>query len=325
MDTPIYEIGRLPGFNQFFEFLMNCRKSTWEKICCLSIREMKENNMISDAEDVFQGLKYMQELINAGVQIDHEIWSDEEKKEEPDRCGTKLFYFPGKPESPFILICPGGGYQSVCSFLEGFPTAFKLNQAGYNAFVLSYRVRQDSLMPKPIEDVAKALQHILKNVEKYKTGYIYGLMGFSAGGHLAAEMVTTNMGLVNYGIQMPKALVLCYAPIDLRVMGTGEIIDNFKKAFLKKDAKQDEECILKQYSINLHLSEECPPVYFWQCRDDVIVPFENYRRLETILKEKKIPNQGILYERGGHGLTKPHDNFADHWLDDVILFLNHNL
>lgn len=321
MDMPVYEIEQLPGFRRFSRFLMECRASTWNKIRQMSIRQMQKMNIISNAESVLDGLRHVQDIIVSGIQVDREIWSLEEKEEQQDRENTRLFYLPSRPGSPFVLICPGGGYQSVCTFFEGFPAAAELNRAGYNVFILSYRVRQENLMPKPIEDVVQALSHIHENADLYQVDKRYVLMGFSAGGHLAAEMITSNFGCLHYKIPMPEALVLCYAAIDLRYMGHHETAEKFIKTITGGVPEHTVNTILEEYCINLHISPDCPPVYFWQCEDDDIVPLENYKHLERVLKEMRIPYNSVSYPNGGHGLIKPHDSFVDCWLEDVICFI----
>ena len=141
----------------------------------------------------------------------YDIYTDEEKAKEPDKDNTKLFFFPGKPGKPFMLVCAGGGYATVCSFLEGFPVAARLNRMGYNAFVLSYRVNEVGLLPKPTEDVAAALRLIFANADKFQVSTEnYAVAGFSAGGHVTGSWGTNYLGYPRFGMPKPALLVLAY-------------------------------------------------------------------------------------------------------------------
>lgn len=71
-----------------------------------------------------------------------------------------LTAFPVKHKAPFALICPGGGYGMVCSFVEGKPYAKALNKLGYSAFVLRYRTKDKARFPAPMDDLARAVDYI---------------------------------------------------------------------------------------------------------------------------------------------------------------------
>lgn len=86
-------------------------------------------------------------------------------------------------EKPFVVCAAGGGYTCVCSAIESLPVAARLNELGYNVFVVNYRVLQDSLLPKPQADLAAAIKYIQKNKDTFglqNTEYI--INGYSAGG-----------------------------------------------------------------------------------------------------------------------------------------------
>ena len=135
------EVAALPQFAGIGRYLMECRPSSWEKFSQIPLMGR-----------MLKGLRRMDEILEKGIQVDYCFWDSDECFESSGRENTRLFYFPGKSGAPFVLLFPGGGYQSVCSAAEGFPAAAELNEAGYNAFVLSYRVREHSQMPKPLED-----------------------------------------------------------------------------------------------------------------------------------------------------------------------------
>ncbi len=155
------QVAVMPEFAGFGEYLMICRPTTWERMWNLPL--VSGPNAAPDSyasQRIVRGVQRIVDLADSGKRIAYDIWDEKSCCRDPTRRTTKLFFFPGEPRKPFVLVIAGGGYQSVCNAMEGFPSAVELNEAGYNAFVLSYRVRIKPLMPRPIEDVARALRFI---------------------------------------------------------------------------------------------------------------------------------------------------------------------
>ena len=95
---------------------------------------------------------------------------------------------------PVAIICPGGGYRRVCSFIEGHPFAKKLNRMGYHAVVVYYRVRNLAVYPNPQDDLAKAVAFVHSKAGEWNLDMCgYSVWGSSAGGHLAASFGTDTM------------------------------------------------------------------------------------------------------------------------------------
>jgi hypothetical protein len=93
-----------------------------------------------DPGTVVSALNHMIDDVNAGRTVFYEFYTAEEKKGDPTKSNTGLFFFRGKPGAPFAVISPGGGFSYVGSLHEGFPYATTISKQGYNAFVLRYRV-----------------------------------------------------------------------------------------------------------------------------------------------------------------------------------------
>lgn len=117
---------------------------------------------------------------------------------------------------PVAVICPGGGYRRVCSFVEGYPYAKKLNAMGYHAAVVYYRVNRLARYPAPQEDLARAIQQLHDHAREWKLDmHGYSVWGSSAGGHLAASFGTENMGYGCYKLPKPGALILVYPVVTM--------------------------------------------------------------------------------------------------------------
>lgn len=216
------------------------------------------------AESIAYGLSRLFSLIDSGVKVDFDFYTDEEKAADPEKAGTKLFYIPGRIGAPFVVVCPGGGYGAVCSLKEGFTTAARLNELGYDAFVLSYRVRAmgtgdgSGIMPKPLDDMAAAMRFINKNADKFGVSLDkYAVAGFSSGGHLAGEWGTKNVGAVSYGITPPKAIFLGYPASDTTeyrsLNGQNFLLANM----LGKDYSKDD---VAKYNVNAQIDAITPPL-----------------------------------------------------------------
>ena len=121
-EMTIREIALLPEFSEFGEHIMLCRQETWARI-----QKTKVSAMIEKSGSLYQlgrfirGFQNVVDLADAGHKIAFDFWDEPSCIMEPSRRQTKLFFFPGKLGAPFALVLSGGGYQSVCNNLEGFP------------------------------------------------------------------------------------------------------------------------------------------------------------------------------------------------------------
>ena len=321
VQSTIHEIINDPRVQNFKPFILsNCMvpDTGW------TLQEMNEHFYDWGAEDIALGWSRMEQLLKDGRQVAFDIYSHKEKEENPEKQNTKLFFFPGQKEKPFLLILPGGGYGAVCNLKEGFPVAAKFNEWGYNAFVLSYRVRSfqerdgSALLPGPMEDVAASLRFILQHEQEFSvTLKNYAVAGFSSGGHLAGEWGTNNVGAPKYDLPKPSCVILGYGAIDTtlyrefrgkNLLMAGMCGDNF--------AEKD----VHWYNVNEHVEADYPATFLWHCIDDEIIPVETSRRMAALLKEKQIPVQYLEVKHGGHGFGLGQFTEARHWARKAALF-----
>ena len=143
----------------------------------------------------------------SGATVFYDVYTPEEKASEPSRRNTGLFFLRGKPGAPFALIAPGGGFSYVASLHEGFPYAVEINRAGYNAFVLKYRVGEGGA--PATQDMAAALAYVVRNAETLGVSRRgYSLWGSSAGARMAAAIGSN--GTARFGVPAPAAIVMAY-------------------------------------------------------------------------------------------------------------------
>ncbi len=239
------------------------------------------------------------------------FYSPEEIAADHSKKATYAYGFVVDKNAPTFFIAPGGGYCCVCLNYEGVYIAEEFNRHGINAFVLNYRVGKDAHAPNPQEDMASLVKYVFANKEKFGVAKEeYSVLGFSAGGHLAASFSTENVGGKSFGLPSPKYAVLCYPVITM-----GEYTH---KVTMEKLTGGDEK-LKDAYSVEKHL-DNYPPTFLWHCKDDTCVPPINSIDLSEKLTEKGIPNKLVLYNKGGHGLGLGYKSEARGWFEDMLAF-----
>lgn len=178
------------------------------------------------------------------------------------------------PKRPAVLVIPGGGYQ-YCSNRESDPVAFAYLQAGYQAFVLHYSVGKDALWPNPLEDYEQAMELIRANADQWN---LYpdkiAVIGFSAGGHLAACAATMSRN-------RPNAAILGYAV-------TGEDVKGCNPTAPSAVAAVDEKTC---------------PCFIFATRTDEIVPVENSVDFMQAMIRAGVSFESHIYSYGPHGFS----------------------
>ena len=163
-----------------------------------------------DPETVTRSLNRLIDDAVSGRTVFYRFYTEAQRREQPARDHTGLFFFRGGPGAPFAVICPGGGFSYVGSVHEGFPHAVEINGAGYNAFVLKYRVGHGGRVAT--EDLAVAVTYIFSNAERLGVSTDgYSLWGSSAGARMAAAIGSHGVGRYGGGdLPRPSAIVMAY-------------------------------------------------------------------------------------------------------------------
>jgi acetyl esterase/lipase len=163
-----------------------------------------------DPAELVGGLNRIIEEVHNGRTVFYDFYTDEEKKQEPTKSNTGLFFFRGRPGAPFAVISPGGGFSYVGSVHEGFPYAVAISNRGYNAFVLRYRVGSGGALAT--RDLAAAISYIFRNAATLGVATEgYSLWGSSAGARMAASI--GSHGVARFGgdnLPKPSAVVMAY-------------------------------------------------------------------------------------------------------------------
>jgi len=211
-----------------------------------------------------------------------------------------------KANGTAVLICPGGGYSGVAFRHEGSDFAKWFNKLGVSAFVLYYRI-PNGHSSIPLTDAQTALAIIHKranewNIDKNKIG----IMGFSAGGHLAST-VGTHFETKD---QRPAFMILGYPVVTM----DSTLTHRGSRNNLLGKKPSDE--LAKLYSNELQVTKKTPPTFIVHATDDKTVPVKNSIQLYQALKEKKIEAELDTFAVGGHGFGMRKRNIpVDNWTD----------
>ena len=231
-----------------------------------------------------------------------------------------------KPNGAAMLLFPGGGYLRVAIGHEGYAIARRFAQAGYICFILLYRLPADGWAAgpqAPLQDAQRALRMVrgLAAREKFDAGRV-GVMGFSAGGHLAAWL-TSRAPVDSYAPGDPldrepldAALAAYLYPVIL--MQGGFVHAGSRTQLLGADPSAPQR---RAHSLEQDVSPRTPPVFLAHALDDKAVPPENSLAMLAALRAKGVAAECHLFESGGHGFgLVPPPAAPAHWPDLFLSF-----
>ena len=200
-------------------------------------------------------------------------------------------YFPKKPNGQMVIVCPGGGYKIVSSYNEGIYVADWMLEQGITVAVVKYRLPNYN-HTVPYADVANAFRYCRAHASEWGANQI-GVMGFSAGGHLAA----TASNLWTDSITRPDFSILIYPVITLNPATT----HNGTQRNLLGEKRMTQERYLDKYSMERQAGRQTPPTFIALCSDDKVVPAENSLIYYNRLIETEVPVEMHIWPKGGHG------------------------
>jgi|WetSurMetagenome_2_1015567.scaffolds.fasta_scaffold00729_5 acetyl esterase/lipase len=228
---------------------------------------------------------------------------------------TLEMYLPEKDKATgaAVVICPGGSYKILAYQSEGIKTAKEFMKNGIAAFVLKYRLPDDSIMTDkkigPLQDAQQAIKVVRENATKWGIDINkVGIMGFSAGGHLASTEATHYKKAViensNNTNLRPDFLVLIYPVISMQDSLTH--LDSRTNLLGKNPSR----LLIDEYSNELQVDENTPPAYITHAGDDKAVDVDNSIFFYEKLRHHNVPAELHLFPKGGHGFVlsqKPED------------------
>ena len=231
---------------------------------------------------------------------------------------------------PAAVICPGGGYHMLSVQNEGIDFAQKLEEAGWEPFILMYRV-EPNRYPEPQKDLALAIKTLRADAAKYNIDPDRILiMGSSAGGHLCASETICYQEIDDY---LMKDLKETESPLYEKLKGVSALANELGLVYpvidftdyVHEDSFQalsgGDESLREKLSVQKHIHDDFPKTYVWACEDDDLVPYQNSVVLTQALKEKGIPVMSHIFPQGGHGCGLAAGTSAQGWIDEMIRYM----
>jgi len=235
-----------------------------------------------DPDIVVGAINYMIDEVNDHKTIFYNFYTEQEKREDPTKESTGIFFFRGKPGAPFAIVCPGGGFYYVGSLHEGFPLALEINKKGYSSFVIRYRIGNEQWAT---EDLAAAIAYIFRNAETLGVGTRdYSLWGGSAGARMAGNIALNGVSAYGGGnLPKPATAVIAYT-------GQSTFSSDFSPAFITVAA------------------------------NDGIANVNTVERRVENLKNAGVDVEYRRYQSAGHGFGLGTGTDAEGWVDLAIKF-----
>ncbi|WP_235837526.1 alpha/beta hydrolase [Clostridium sp. Marseille-P3244] len=229
---------------------------------------------------------YLKDQASAGEQIFYDIYTDEEKAEDPDKEDTGLFFFRGDPGQKTAVVNAGGGFVYVAAMHDSFPQALELSRRGYNAFALIYRPGADTAC----EDLARAIAFLHEHAEELKIDMTdYSLWGGSAGARMAAWL--GSYGTESFGEReypAPAAVIMQYT-------GLSDVTGNE------------------------------PPTYACVGTSDGIASWQSMERYVSRIRDNGTDAEIEVFDGLRHGFGLGEGTVAEGWIDHAVSFWERNM
>lgn len=247
-------------------------------------------------------------VLAARVQAQVNIWAGTTTHK---HVSLTPYIAPGQGNAA-VIVCPGGSYFWHDMEHEGEAVGRWLNENGISAFVLRYRtalvpafithyrlIFRGNRHPDPIDDLRQSLSYVRSHAREYGIDSSrVGVMGFSAGGHLAMSSVEL----------LPRAEWPSFvAPIYPVVTMSQPPVHKRSRRGLLGDSREHNRRLRDSLSVELHVPRDCPPVFLVNCKDDPIVDHRNAELLDSALTINGVGHKFIQYKTGGHGFGASDD------------------
>lgn len=258
-------------------------------------------------------------------------------KNPPAKASAGMVYFVNNPileiylpekstaTGAAVIICPGGSYKVLTYQAEGVRTAMELSKRGIAAFVLKYRLPDDSLMidkkTGPLQDAQQAIKIVREHAAAWGLdGKKVGIMGFSAGGHLAATAATHfKTALIeneNHTDLRPAFLILVYPVISMQQELTHA--DSRRNLLGPTPSKET----VDYFSNELQVNQETPPTYITHAGDDKLVDVDNSIVFYERLRHANVATELHIFPKGGHGFVL--GQRPEEWMPPIFKWMAKN-
>jgi acetyl esterase/lipase len=230
----------------------------------------------------------------------------------------------GKANGTAVIVCPGGGYSGLAMGHEGYQVGEKFASIGVTAFVLKYRLPSDAIMEDrsigPLQDVEQAMYRVRKDAGNWGVDPSkIGVMGFSAGGHLASSLT------VHYkDVKIEDKEAISLRP-DFSILMYPVI--SFTESAHSGSAKNlvgNDEALKVYFSNDKHVNAETPPTFMVHANDDRTVPVQNSILFNQALVNANVRGELHIYQAGGHGFGLKNKTTKEEWFNSLENWMKGN-
>lgn len=279
VDTKIAEVTEDPVFGDFGRLIFPVNSGYYSGDTLGSLNLTWYNNI--DPDKTVEIANYLRDHAQAGDTVFYEIYTEEEKADDPAKEDTGLFFFRGNPGEKFAVCSAGGGFAYVGAMHDSFPHALELSKMGYNAFALIYRPGARTAC----EDLARAVSFIFEHAGELEVDTnCYSLWGGSAGGRMAAYLGTYGTAAFG-GEDLPRA-----------------------------------GAVIMQYTGHSEYSETDPPTYACVGTKDGIASWRTMQARLEAMENAGIPTEFHVYDGLRHGFGLGTGTAAEGWIKDAAAF-----
>ena len=241
--------------------------------------------------------------------------------ETPESKAVITLHRPAKPNGAAVVICPGGGYGTLVTGAEGHGVATWLNEHGITGIMLEYELPQGRSQV-PLADAQRALRTARANAKAWNIDpHRIGIMGFSAGGHLASTAGThfdagdkDAADPVDRESCRPDFMVLIYPVISMGEKSHSGSRNNL----LGKNPTAE---AIENFSNEKQVTKDTPPAYLAHAKDDRVVVPENSAMFHAALKEHGVASEYLELPSGGHGLNGYRGPMWEAWKSGSLKWL----
>ena len=301
LDDRIHDVMRHPAFGDFGPLLF-----TWHDHSSrgypkgATMREMPDYDLWltnADAQAQVDGLNRLIDDASEGKRIWYDIYTDAEKRADPQKRYTGLAFMRGRAGAPFMLFLPGGGYFFVGMQHEGLPIGMEVNRRGYNVFVLRYRVDGGGDYPLDYqrvagEDLIRAVRFIREHADELQVAADdYCLAGGSAGAHTVSDVTYGEAGFTRSADVHPAATVIAYT----------------------------------YFSDDISFKPDDSPAFFIVGKRDRIVPWQWVKARVDRMKADGCTVEAHILDHMPHGFSLGKGTEAEGWIDKAVDFWERNM
>ena len=323
-NNTIREIMTLPELGKIGKYMMYTPE--WappnpdsEKISAGPLSALAEINW--SPEGIVSGVNFLLERIEEGRVSQHFIYDETACREDPGRKDVNLIQiFPKKPDPsrPYIMLCAGGAYYTVCTLVEALPAARHMTEEGYTVFLMTYRVFRQEAAIAALEDLAEAFRYLAVHKEELKIDPDrYAIGGFSAGANLVCNWGSPVIGYKKFAFAKPLCLIPVYTFVDL----VSEAKRDEKGGLVAPMLGENWRELMGEFLILNHIDGEYPPCYLVCGKDDTTVPCSNSELMKEKLLEAGVP---VILEEGEHaehGFGDGTGTDVEGWPERAVAFL----